>query len=151
MKIINYLMASICFVIIFITNSFSQTTQEEYNYLTKGYKVQIESGLDMKKGYSLLDLGEWGLDRGAEKRICNFKGLVKQGQTKPSAILMIYKRTDITNGAIHYICIPSANASSEIWQQTLSYINANSSSQNSAMMETMIWALMKVNSQQITK
>jgi len=27
------------------------TTLEEYNYITKGYKVQIESGLDMKKGY----------------------------------------------------------------------------------------------------
>jgi hypothetical protein len=27
------------------------TTLEEYNYLTKGYKIQVESGLDMKKGY----------------------------------------------------------------------------------------------------
>jgi hypothetical protein len=26
------------------------TTEEEYNYLTKGYAIQISSGLDMKKG-----------------------------------------------------------------------------------------------------
>lgn len=31
----------------------SELTQEEYNYLTKGLRVQEESGLDMKKGYEL--------------------------------------------------------------------------------------------------
>ena len=34
------------------------TSEEEYNYLTKGYKVQIESGLDMKKGYALHNMGD---------------------------------------------------------------------------------------------
>ncbi len=29
------------------------TTLEEYNYLTKGYSIQVESGLDMKKGYTI--------------------------------------------------------------------------------------------------
>ena len=37
------------------------TTEEEYNYLTKGYKIQVESGLDMKKGYSLIDMGTYQL------------------------------------------------------------------------------------------
>lgn len=40
----------------FSVTLFGQTTEEEYNYLTKGYKVQIESGLDMKKGYEFKDL-----------------------------------------------------------------------------------------------
>ena len=31
-------------------------TQEEFNYLTKGLKVQEESGLDMKKGYVLQEV-----------------------------------------------------------------------------------------------
>jgi hypothetical protein len=36
--------------------SFAQnTTQEEYNFMTKGYQQLIESGLDMKKGYALAD------------------------------------------------------------------------------------------------
>lgn len=29
------------------------TTEEEYNYMTKGYQMQLSSGLDMKKGYML--------------------------------------------------------------------------------------------------
>ncbi|WP_421799825.1 hypothetical protein [Haliscomenobacter sp.] len=41
-------------LIAFCSISFAQgTTQEEYNYVTKGYKIQQESGLDMKKGYSI--------------------------------------------------------------------------------------------------
>ncbi len=45
-------------VIIIITlntlNSYSQnTSQNEYQYMTKGILFQIENGLDLKKGYSL--------------------------------------------------------------------------------------------------
>lgn len=29
------------------------TTEEEYNYMTKGYQIQMSGGLDMKKGYTL--------------------------------------------------------------------------------------------------
>jgi hypothetical protein len=29
------------------------TTEEEYNYMIKGYDIQISSGLDMKKGYTI--------------------------------------------------------------------------------------------------
>jgi len=124
-----------------------QTTQEEYNYITKGYKVQVESGLDMKKGYTLVDLGNWGLNAGSEVRNCTFKALVRDGQKKPCAIMMIYKRTDISNGATYYVCIPSPDASSEIWQQTLDFINANFKDQNT-MMQTVIWSLMKLSSQE---
>lgn len=133
-----------------VNNSIGQTTQEEYNYVTKGYKVQLESGLDMKKGYTLKHLGEWEQKKGTENRKCEFKGLIKQGQTKPSAIMMIYKRTDIPNGASDYICIPSADAPAEMWQQTYDFINANSRD-NYLMMQTIIWALMKFSSQEVTK
>jgi len=30
----------------------SVTTEEEYNYMTKGYSIQLSSGLDMKRGYA---------------------------------------------------------------------------------------------------
>ena len=33
----------------------SQTTMEEYNYITKGYKIMLESGLDLKEGYEIKD------------------------------------------------------------------------------------------------
>ena len=67
----------------------AQTTQEEYNYLTKGYKTQIESGLDMKKGYKFIDYGVYEIKEGNQTRQCEFKGLIKDGQTKPCAVLMI--------------------------------------------------------------
>jgi len=132
------------------SKSFSQTTQEEYNYVTKGYKVQIESGLDMKKGYSFVDYGNWGLEFGIQNRQCEFKGLVKAGATKPCAIMMVYKRTDIKDGATWYICIPSSDAPAELWQQTLDFINGNFKD-NTALTSTIIWALMKFSSQEVGK
>lgn len=131
------------------TTLYSQTTQEEYNYITKGYKLQIEGGLDMKKGYSLIDLGSWGLTHNPEHRECSFKGLVRQGQTKPCAIMMIYKRTDVANGAIWYICVPSIDAE-DLWSQTLTFINTNCK-ENDKLENTLIWGLMHLASQQTTK
>jgi hypothetical protein len=48
-------MKSIFLLVLFLfsLHSFSQTSTEEYNYVTKGLKIQMESGLDMKKGYVL--------------------------------------------------------------------------------------------------
>lgn len=34
-------------------NFFTSTTEEEYNYMTKGYVTSIEEGLDIKKGYKI--------------------------------------------------------------------------------------------------
>lgn len=48
MKKILFLMIVFVFNFCFTQNV---TTEEEYNYMTKGYKTQIEQGLDMKKGY----------------------------------------------------------------------------------------------------
>jgi hypothetical protein len=121
MKITKLFNLSFFFLSFLTTNLFSQSTQEEYNYVAKGYKVQIESGLDMKKGYTLVDMGSWGLDHNPEHRECTFKGLLRQGQTKPCAIMMIYKRTDVANGANFYVCIPTLEAA-DLWQQTLDFI-----------------------------
>ena len=38
-------------LIIIATNIHCQTTQEEYNFITKGYRFTIEHGLDMKNNY----------------------------------------------------------------------------------------------------
>ena len=142
---------TLLFVMLFSAfNLIGQTTQEEYNYITKGYKTQVESGLDMKKGYNLINLGSSSLSIGNEKRVTEFKGLVKDGQTKPCAIMMIYKRTDISNGAVYYICIPSTDASKDIWQQTLDFISSNIKD-NNAMSQVIIWGLMKFGSQEASK
>ncbi len=43
------------FVIVSTFSLAQNTTQEEYNFMTKGYQQLIESGLDMKKGYYTAD------------------------------------------------------------------------------------------------
>jgi len=123
-----------------------QTTQEEYNYITKGYKIQIESGLDMKKGYSLYELHpsvlKWS---NGETRNCYFKALFRDGESKPCAIMMLYKRTDTTNQE-HYFCIPTLNASDYIWQQTFQeLVNISDTEDSKALLQTMVWGLMKLN------
>ncbi|MDO9137091.1 MAG: hypothetical protein Q7U21_04665 [Lutibacter sp.] len=137
-------------ILLSITSSFGQTTQEEYNYITKGFKVQLESGLDMKKGYSFVHMDHSAVTSEKEKRSTDFKALMKVGQTKPSAIMMIYKRTDIANGAIIYVCIPSPDASKEIWQQTMDFISAKFKN-NDVMLQTVIWGLMQFSSKEASK
>jgi len=106
--------------IIFIYNILlAQTSQEEYNYLTKGYKIQIESGLDMKKGYRLEDLiVSSTLTPSLFVKVfrnCQFKALYRQNEQKPCAILCIFTNTNI--GLKDYFCIPSIDASDLIWEQ----------------------------------
>ncbi|MBS1652680.1 MAG: hypothetical protein JSU07_11795 [Bacteroidetes bacterium] len=88
---------------------FSQTTAEEYNYLTKGYKVQIESGLDMKKGYELDDVDAVS----AGPRTATLKKLVKttSGQKKIAAYLIIYQKE---GNPKEYICVPNPNSDKEV-------------------------------------
>lgn len=52
MKSIFTLILSFIFLSISAQN-IKPTTLEEYNYMSKGYKIQLASGLDMKKGYEI--------------------------------------------------------------------------------------------------
>ena len=127
-------------------SAMGQTTQEEYNYITKGYKIQVESGLDMKKGYSFFDLRpavlKWA---NGEARNCYFKALVRDGESKPCAIMMIYKRFDV--GAEYYICIPTLNADA-VWQQTFQDMMKISEADDfKELLQTMVWSLMKLSSE----
>ena len=129
----------------------AQTTEEEYNYVTKGYKVQMESGLDMKKGYTLKDLGNWSLNFGSDgTREATFKGLYRDNSSKPCAIMLIYKRP--SSGYTEYYCIPTIDAPSNLWDKTLEQINTHFTEQNAkAVYSTLVWALMKFSVQQTNK
>lgn len=111
MKIIQVLIA-IVFISIAVS-SFSQTSQEEYNYITKGYKVQIESGLDMKKGYSFEDIDL----RKTSERTAQLKAFykTKEGNKKELvAYMIIYTRS---GKASEYICIPHPKSEDSIMKQ----------------------------------
>jgi hypothetical protein len=69
---------------IFTSTVFSQTSLEEYNYVTKGYKVQIESGLDMKKGYEIQNVDKSSTsERNAELKVLH---RVKESKKRNSCL-----------------------------------------------------------------
>lgn len=125
------------------------TTEEEYNYLTKGYKIQVESGLDMKKGYSLIDMGTYQLsfkgENGNYVRTVKFKGLLRDGDANNCAILCICERKD--TGFKKYICIPSNNASTKLWNKTSDEMD-ELAKDNFGWSQTLFWALSKLNALQ---
>lgn len=130
---------SILFVIFFTLPAFSQTTEEEYNYVTKGYKIQIESGLDMKKGYRFDEIAEHYTTSNTNiRRTCKFLALYRLGELKPCAILCIYSRSD--NGFKDYICIPTYDASKDLWNA----MNKKLNSYEGDGAQAIIWGLSKL-------
>lgn len=108
----TYKFLTFLFFFILSSNLFSQsfktlaTTTEEYNYLVKGYKTQIESGLDMKKGY---DFGK-SINFELDGRKIIFKELLKN-TTDLRAFLAIFTGRD---GRVNYICIPLGDVDSSL-------------------------------------
>ena len=94
----------------------AQTTVEEYNYVSKGYKVQLESGLDMKKGYEMIDLNNVaiGVRTGELKKLVKVTG----SQKKTVAHLIIYSSDGGTTK--QYICVPYTPADAEPTAESIS-------------------------------
>ncbi len=81
----------------------SPTTEEEYNYVTKGYQTQLSQGLDMKKGYSFKDHGALV----AGNYAFTFKILTRDAKKEMAAIMVIAKSA--VSGNSYYLCIPHGN------------------------------------------
>ncbi len=79
------------------------TTAEEYNFVTKGFRIQTEGGLDAKKGYHFNEL--------FEKQFGNYnftaKTLVREQKTEIAAILIIINSK--ISQKDYYVCIPYDN------------------------------------------
>lgn len=64
------------------------TTQQEYLYMTKGLKIQLESGLDVKQGYELKGIKE--VEQG--DYIFMFQALLrKDSKDKAAGVIVIAK------------------------------------------------------------
>ena len=136
------------------TKSYSQaTTDEEYNYVIKGYQAQAEAGLDMKKGYMLKELGEWAALYTDGTRGFKFIGLYRSTDTKPCAIMAVYQKKD--NGKVsyqEYYCIPTGDAPQTLWDRTMQQLNANFGKPNAnEILAGMTWSLMKFTAQEMGK
>jgi hypothetical protein len=118
--------------------AFCQTTDDEYNYLTKGYAVQVSSGLDMKQGYSMVDKGTTPL----ENLNVNVKYLYRtNGNVYAGALLTV----NGLPGPTKYFCVPAPGSSMTMWTNTLSAIQAAcASDKDKKGYEAIMWALMHV-------
>lgn len=93
---------TLLFAILITTLSFSQTTNDEYNYMIKGYQIQVSSGLDMKKGYQIENLtvinkGNYTFD---------FKALLRSNNTLAGVLVVA---TSKAWGNTYYIGMPVSN------------------------------------------
>lgn len=79
------------------------TTIDEYNYMTKGYKMQQTSGLDMKKGYNIENIKT--LLRGNYS--FSFKALIRTEENQLAGILII-GHSDVS-GRDYYLGMPINN------------------------------------------
>ena len=84
-------------------NPSAPTTEEEYNYVIKGYKVQTESGLDMKKGYDFRELLEETLGDYKFTVMC----LIRVPKKEVAALLVKTKSSN--SGNTYYFCVPHDN------------------------------------------
>lgn len=95
-------------LVLFTSSAFSQTTIEEYNYVTKGYKVQTESGLDMKKGYEFRDVDQMSL----YGRIATLKALYRDNAGKRTLTAYML---EIKNGSSYtYLCVPHPKSGEDV-------------------------------------
>lgn len=89
---------------------FPATTEEEYNMATVGYKLYLQMGVELKKGYSVKDIAEYEYG----ERKASFKGLYRTGDTKPCVIIMLYSKL---RGAPEYYGIPTVDAPEVLWDR----------------------------------
>lgn len=92
---------------ILISSYFSQTTLEEYNYITKGYAIQISSGLDMKKGYELYDHESVV----AGVRTVDIKVLKRTESSETAAFMLVYQKG---SNPKEYLCVPHPSSDPEV-------------------------------------
>ena len=124
MKTIGILFTAV--ILLTASGARSQTTMEEYNYITKGYQIQLESGLDMKKGYRFEDVSQTSTVMAGDSsyRKTVFKALYRGAESKPAAIMCIYSL--VVNGntlSTDYLCIPQPESSKEIWSMVYQKIS----------------------------
>lgn len=98
------------------------TTLDEYTYGVTGYKLQLQMKLAMKKGYSIAEIGSCE----ESDRKLEFKGLVRDGETKPCAIIMVYSRLRHTP---QYHCIPIEGSDPSLFEKFYNSLHTENENQ----------------------
>ena len=117
-------MLFVCLMAVLCIQAQSQTTWDEYNYCTKGYKDVLEKGLSAKAGYKVTDVTEQKLSwqNGKEYATAWLKSLKKTANNKTVAYILIYQLRDKTDNK-QYMCIPHPDSSSDILNSYLTSLS----------------------------
>jgi hypothetical protein len=100
----------ISILMLFYSIAHTQTSQEEYNFITKGYRFTIDYGLDMKKGYSIKSLKKYELSSACTSSI---SGLFRNKSGNLAGYLVKIKDGTFEKD----ICIPTERSTDDIWKQ----------------------------------
>lgn len=143
-------MKYLLFLLLPLTAVAQPTSEEEYNYVRLGYHETAAKGLDPKKGYTMKDLNAYPLEFGdGSRRSVTLKGLYRDGSATPCALLMTFRGKD---GSVTHFCVPTADASPGLWQQTNMEVMALLSDWNSAQVAaTLMNAMMRFSAEQMVK
>ncbi|MEP7170088.1 MAG: hypothetical protein ABI855_12015 [Bacteroidota bacterium] len=126
--------------IITVAQKIKPTTEDEFNFGSIGYKIQLQMKLPMKKGYSIIDLGGYE----EPDRSALLKGLLRDGETLPCAVILVYSKI---NTPPEYFCMPTPDAPEALWtrfHQSLNVITENPQQQLQFMMLGMSKTIMKL-------
>ena len=132
--------------LLFCCNSYSQTTQTEYDYITKSYRTVEEAGMDVKSGYSVVPVtkasSEVSGGKEVEKRSAQLNAFYRStgvNTKKLVAYIIVYQKQGYDK---EYICVPHPSSSRELFQV---YANAlyNSSGDQSYRLQVISLLLSK--------
>lgn len=132
------------FLALFVLSStiaFCQTTSDEYDYLRKGYGVQVTSGLDMKAGYTMMDKGTTP-DNGIN---VNIRYLYRtNGNVFAGGVMIVNGLKQGKNTMpTQYFVIPAAGSDMNQWNATMADIRGACGNDKNAY-EAIMFAFMHV-------
>ncbi len=113
------------FLLLFILGSsfaFSQTTQDEYNYLTKGWLSMQQQGMGMKAGYATTDKGKYVMEYSGYNLEVSILNLTRTADNSSAGYIVMVHDTKKNN--TQYIGVPTKNSDEGIWKQSIASIRA---------------------------
>ena len=81
------------------------TTDDEYNYLTKGYSLTLENGTDIKAGYELKQIDQ---DVFGDYSVA-YSLFTETSTGKTKAVLITVKKEKGKDDKVRYLCLPIGN------------------------------------------
>ena len=118
-----------------ISAAFSQTTEEEFNYVTKGYKTTLEQGLDVKNGYLVETIPQAKATSNNTVKL-EPKILLRKGQPAKdfAAMMIVYS---LNNKVTKVYCIPHPSSNADILAKSVQDLSSAEGTQKKLLLTMM--------------